>query len=143
MARTQQELIDILNNTQDFEDEDKGYQRYKRREAFEAFLFSSDGLEFCGCGSQDDSLQAVVNVLEYCALDATQDRSDTLFTFFGVWYVHEDALLQILFYLLDNKGFIHHSDEDEVNESELTTAGRLLLPMLREYLSAPAEPSYF
>lgn len=134
MEDIQQKIIDRLNESQDFESEDKGYQRYMRRELFEAFLYSEYGLEFCGCGNQEASLQAVVNALEFASAVSNVERSSVLMRTFGVQKVTDNALVQVLFYLLTAKGFIEHDDDMDVNDSELTSAGQVFLPMLRDYL---------
>jgi hypothetical protein len=134
MENIQQEIIDRLNETQAFESEEAGYQRYMRRELFEQFLYSAYGLEFCGCGNQEQSLEAVVRALEFAATVSNKDRSLVLMKAFGVEKVSDDALVQVLFYLLTAKGFIEHDDEDSVNDSELTEAGSVFLPMLKNYV---------
>lgn len=130
----QQLIVEMLHETQNFEHEDEGYQRYKRREAFEYFLYSEQGLEFCSCGPEEAGLEEVVKVLEYCAQNALQSRRAYLLSAFGVSETSHNPLVQILFYFLTSKGFIGHGDEADVNDSELTPLGRVLLPMLREYI---------
>lgn len=134
MENIQQKIIDRLNETQAFESDEEGYQRYMRRELFEGFLYSEYGLEFCGCGNQEASLQAAVNVLDFAAAVSNEERSRVLMRSFGVGKVSDNALVQVLFYLLATKGFIEHDDEWSVNESELTGAGEVFLPMLKDYL---------
>ena len=131
---TQQRIIDRLNAAQAFVDEDEGYQNYMRRELFEAFLYGEYGLDFCGCGNQEASLFAVVKALEFAATLSDERRVLVLMKAFGVKKVSENALVQVLFYLLTVKGFIDHADEKSIDDSEVTKAGAAFLPMLKEYL---------
>lgn len=134
MENIQQKIIDKLNETQDFESEEEGYQRYMRRELFEGFLYGEYGLDFCGCGNPEQSLEAVVRALEFAATVSNKDRSHVLMKAFGVAKASDGALVQILFYLLTAKGFIEHDDEGSINDSELTEAGEVFLPLLKNYL---------
>lgn len=134
MEDIQQKIIDQLNDTQAFEHDDEGYQRYMRRERFEGFLYGEYGLDFCGCGNQEASLQAAVTALEFASTVSNKERSRVLMRAFGVEKVSDNALVQVLFYLLTAKGFMEHDDDREVNDSELTSAGKVFLPMLKDYL---------
>ena len=134
MKNLQQEIITRLNAAQSFADDDEGYQRYMRRELFEGFLYGEYGLDFCGCGNQEASLWAVVNALEMASMVSAAERSHALMKAFGVIAVSDDALVQVLFYLLTVKGFMDHPDEGSVDDSELTPAGHVFLPMLKKYL---------
>lgn len=131
----QQKIIDRLTEIAAFVDDDEGYQRYMRRELFEGFLYSEYGLEFCGCGNQEESLFAVVKALEFASVAIKdKDRAHVLMQSFGVEKVSDNALVQVLFYLLTVKGFVDHGDDSCINESELTEAGKVFLPMLKDYL---------
>jgi hypothetical protein len=134
MENIQQQIIARLNESQTYESDEEGYQRYMRRELFEGFLYSEYGLDFCGCGNQEASLQEVVKALEFASVTSNKDRSQVLMQAFGVKKVSDNALVQVLFYLLTAKGFIYHDDYAEINDSELTQAGEVFLPMLRQYL---------
>lgn len=135
MGNIQQKIIDRLNETQAFESDEEGYQRYMCRELFEGFLYSEDGLAFCDCGRQEESLQAVVDALEFASMVPSDDRSYVLMRSFGVGKVSDNALVQVLFYLLTAKGFIDHDDEACINDSVLTEAGAIFLPLLKNYLT--------
>lgn len=134
MENIQQKIIGKLNETQAFVSDDEGYQRYMRRELFEGFLYGEYGLDFCGCGNQERSLEAVVRALEFAATVSNEDRSYVLVRTYGIRKVSDNALVQILFYLLTAKGFIEHDDEGCINDSELTEAGAVFLPLLKNYL---------
>jgi hypothetical protein len=131
----QKRLVEALKATQSFVGREPFATYYQRREAFESFLYGPDGLPNCGCGNPDDTLQAFMEALDYCALKDNDERKALLKEKFGVEYVTDDRLVQLLFYVLDNKEYIAH--EYSIGGSYLTDAGKALRAILTMYLNEP------
>lgn len=131
----QKRLVEALKETQSYTEPDPFATYYGRREAFESFLYGPDGLPNCGCGSPDDTLQAFVEALDYCALKDKDERYAYLQEKFGVDYVTRDRLVQLVFYVLDDKGFIEH--EYSIGGSYLTDAGKVLHAIFKMYFNEP------
>jgi hypothetical protein len=132
----QKRLVNALRETQSFKNDDPFRTYYKRQEAFESFLYSSDGLPNCGCGNPDDTLLAFMEALDYCALRDSDERKAFLLEKFGVEYVTDDRLVQLLFYVLDDKGYIEHNFS--INGCFLSDAGKALRAILTMHLNEPS-----
>jgi hypothetical protein len=131
----QARLVELLKITQSLTGRHEFATYYSRREAFESFLYGPDGLPNCGCGDPDDTLQAFLEALDYCALKDNDERTALLKEKFGVENVTEDRLVQLVFYVLDNKGFIEHNYS--IGGSYLTDAGKALRAILTMYFNEP------
>lgn len=131
----QKRLIEELKATQSHLVAEPFAMYFERREAFETFLHDPDGIPNCGCGESDSTLQAVLDALDYCALKDSDVRQTFLKEKFGVDYVSNNRLVQLLFYVLDDKAFIEHNFT--INGSYLTDAGKALRAILTMYLNEP------
>lgn len=132
----QKRLVEALKTTQSYADpEDPFHAYFERREAFESFLYGPDGLPNCGCGNPEETLKAFVDALGYCALKDNDEREAHLQEKFGVGYVTDDRLVQLVFYVLDNKSFIEHNFS--IGGSYLTDAGKVLRAIFEMYFNEP------
>lgn len=131
----QKRLVDVLKATQSFKDNDPFNTQYERRTAFESFLSSPDSIPNCGCGDPDETLVKVLDALNLCAIKGTEQRKDFTQEKFGVDYVTNDGLVQLLFYVLDDKEFIQHGGG--VGYSWLSDAGKVFRALLNQYLNEP------
>lgn len=131
----QKRLVEVLKTTQSYVDSDPFVTFYERRDAFESFLYGPDGLPNCGCGNPDDTLQAFVEAMNYCALKDNDERKAYLQEKFGAEYVSDDRLVQLVFYVLDNKSYIEHNYT--IGGSYLTSAGKVLLAIFKMYFNEP------
>ena len=131
----QKRLVEELKETQSYKVAEPFSTYYARREAFESFLYGPNGLPNCGCGSPDDTLMAFMEALDFCALKDNDERAAFLQEKFGVKYVTEDRLVQLLFYVLDDKEFIEHNYS--IGGSYLTDAGKVFRAILTMYLNEP------
>lgn len=131
----QKRLVEVLKETQSYVDADPFRTYYQRREAFESFLHGPDGLPNCGCGDPDDTLQAFVEALDYCSLKDNDERTAYLQKKFGVDYVSDNRLVQLVFYVLDDKEFITHNYS--INGSYLTDAGKVFHAIFKMYFNEP------
>lgn len=118
----QKRLVEALKATQSYTASDPFATYYGRREAFEDFLYGPDGLPNCGCGDPDNTLQAFVEALDFCSLKDNDERTAYLQEKFGVEHVSSDRLVQLLFYVLDDKAYIEHNYS--IDGSSLTDAGK-------------------
>lgn len=131
----QKRLVEELKATQSHLAADPFATYYGRREAFETFLCGPDGLPNCGCGDPDETLKAFVEALDYCALKDNDERAAYLQEKFGVEYVTSDRLVQLLFYVLDDKSYIEHNYS--IGGSYLTDAGKVLHAIFKMYFNEP------
>ena len=131
----QARLVEALKATQSYTAADPFATYYGRREEFESFLYGPDGLPNCGCGDPDDTLQAFVEALDFCSLKDNDERRAYLQEKFGVEYVSSDRLVQLLFYVLDDKGYIEHNYS--IDGSYLTDAGKVLHAIFKMYFNEP------
>lgn len=131
----QNQLVDIMKATQSFKDTDPFNTNYERRTAFEDFLSGPDSIPNCGCGDPDETLIKVLDALNLCAIKGTEEREIFTKEKFGVHHVTNDGLVQLLFYVLDDKGFIQHGGG--VGYSWLSDAGKVFRALLNQYLNEP------
>jgi hypothetical protein len=132
----QKRLVEALKETQSYADSEDPFRAYfGRREAFESFLYGPDGFPNCGCGDPEDTLKAFVDALDYCALKDNDEREAHLQEKFGVDYVSNDRLVQLVFYVLDDKAFIEHNFS--IGGSYLTDAGKVLRAIFEMYFNEP------
>lgn len=132
----QKRIVEALKETQSYADpEDPFRTYYVRREAFESFLYGPDGFPNCGCGDPEETLKAFVDALDYCALKDNDGRKAHLQDKFGVDYVSSDRLVQLVFYVLDDKAFIEHNFT--IGGSYLTDAGKALRAIFDMYFNEP------
>lgn len=132
----QKRIVDLLKETQSYKEADPFSTYHRRKEEFEMFLDGPDGLPNCGCGSPEETAQAFMEALDYCALKDQDERHAFLMDKFGVEYITDDRLVQLLFYVLDNKGYIEHNFS--INGSFLSDAGKALRAVLTMYLNEPS-----
>jgi hypothetical protein len=131
----QNRLVDIMKATQSFKDTDPFTTNYERRNAFEDFMSGPDSIPNCGCGDPNETLIKVLDALNLCALKGTEERKTFTQEKFGVDYVTSDGLVQLLFYVLDDKEFIQHGGG--VGYSWLSDAGKVFRALLDQYLNEP------
>lgn len=134
-AENQKRLIEVMKGTQSFKNADPFDTHYERRAAVEAFLLGPDGVPNCGCGDPDRTLFKVLDALNLCTIDGLEERKTFTQEKFGVDYVTDDGLVQLLFYVLDDREFIQHGGG--VGYSWLTDAGRVFRALLSMYLNEP------
>lgn len=132
-AEAQEELVQKLIATQSYKDNNPFSTYYKRREDFEEFLFSSECLPCCGCGNPEATIKKALDALTYCSLNGLDERTSFLQEKFGVDYVSNDGLVQLLFYVLDDNGYIEHGGS--VNGSWLTDAGKILKALMENHFN--------
>jgi hypothetical protein len=130
----QKRLVDVMKATQSFKNDDPFDTNYERRTAFESFLLGPDSIPNCGCGDPDQTLIKVLDALDSC-VKVSEERRLFMREKFGVNYVSDDGLVQLLFYILDDKGFIRHGGG--VSSSWLSDAGKVFRALLNQYLNEP------
>lgn len=140
-AENQKRLVEELKATQSFKNDDPFDTHYERKAAFEVFLLGPDSIPNCGCGEPDSTLFKVLDALNLCALEGTEARKTFTQEKFGVDYVSDDGLVQLLFYVLDDKGFIQHGGG--VGYSWLTDAGKVFRALLNLHLNEPDAEQQF
>lgn len=131
----QNRLIELMKETQSFKSDDPFDTHYERRMATEEFLYGPESIPNCGCGSPEKTLQNALDALDYAALDGLSERTAFLQDKFGVGYTSDDGLVQLLFYVLTEKGYIQHGGG--VNGSWLTDAGKIFRALLDYHLNEP------
>lgn len=131
----QNRLIDIMTATQSFKDTDPFNTHYERRTAFEDFLSGPDSIPNCGCGDPSETLIKVLDALNLCAIKGIEERKTFTQEKFGLDYVTNDGLVQLLFYVLDEKEFIQHGGG--VGYSWLSDSGKVFRALLDQYLNEP------
>lgn len=131
----QDRLIELMKETQSYKTDDPWDTSYERRRAVEDFLYGPDSITNCGCGSPEKTLQIVLDALDYCALEGLPERTAFLQEKFGVEYVSDNGLVQLLFYVLTDKDFTQHGGS--VNGSWLTDAGKVFRALLNLHLNEP------
>ena len=134
-SENQKRLIDLLIATQSYKGDDPFDTHYERRTSFEDFLYGPDSVTNCGCGKPDKTLLLVMDALNLCAIDGTEERKIFTQEKFAVDYVTDNGLVQLLFYVLHDKEFIAHGGS--VGYSWLTDAGKVFRVLLDQYLNEP------
>lgn len=76
-----------------------------------------------------------MEALDYCALKDNDERDAYLQEKFGVEHVSGDRLVQLVFYVLDDKGYIEH--DFSIGGSYLTDAGKVLHAIFKMYFNEP------
>ena len=132
----QKEIVAQLIATTTYEEHDPFRTYQKRDDDFASFLAGPLGLPGCGCGKPENTLLSFLNALEYCALTDQKKRSTYLKRKFGVAHVSDNSLVQLLFYVLDEKHFIEH--DFSLNGSTLSDAGKVLRVLLKRHLGMNA-----
>lgn len=132
-AENQKKLVDLLIATQSFKNDDPFDTYHERRASFEVFLYSSDSVTNCGCGNPDKTFLLVMDALNLCAIDGLEERKAFTQERFGVDYVTDNGLVQLLFYVLSDKEFIQHGGG--VGYSWLTDAGKVFRALLNQHLN--------
>ena len=132
-AENQKRLVDLLVATQSFKNDDPFDTYHERRASFEVFLYSSDSVTNCGCGNPDKTLLLVMDALNLCAISGLEERKAFTQERFGVDYVTDNGLVQLLFYVLSDKEFIQHGGG--VGYSWLTDAGKAFRVLLNQHLN--------
>lgn len=122
-----------MKETQSFKNDDPFDTYFHRRMAVEDFLFEPQSLPNCGCGNPEKTLQSALDALDYCALDGLPERTAFLKEKFGAEYASDDGLVQLLFYVLTEQGYIQHGGS--VNGSWLTDAGKIFRALLDFHLN--------
>lgn len=140
-AENQKRLVEILKETQSYKSDDPFDTHYERKAAFEVFLLGPDSIPNCGCGEPDNTLLKVLDALNLCALKGTEERKAFTREKFDVEYVSDDGLVQLLFYVLDDKQFIQHGGG--VGYSWLTDAGKVFRALLNLHLNEPDAEQQF
>lgn len=134
-AENQTRLVEILKATQSYKSNDPFDTLYERRAAFEAFLLGTDSIPNCGCGDPDSTFRLVLDALNLCTIEGTEERKAYTQEKFGMDYVTNNGLVQLLFYVLDDKEFIEHGGG--VGYSWLTDAGKVFRALLHLHLNEP------
>ena len=134
-AENQKRLIEVMKATQFFKSDDPFYTNQERRTEVESFLLSPDGVPNCGCGDPDSTFRVVLDALNLCAIKGTEERKTYTQEKFGVDYVTNDGLVQLLFYVLEEKAFIQHGGG--VGYSWLSDAGKVFRALLHLHLNEP------
>jgi hypothetical protein len=134
-TENQKRLVETLKSTWSYKSDDPFDTYYERRTALESFLLSPDSTTNCGCGNPDETLKFVLTALDYCALDELDERKGFLQEKLGVEYVSDNGLVQLLFYVLNDKGYTQHGGG--INGSWLTDAGKVFRALLKMYFNEP------
>jgi hypothetical protein len=134
-AENQAQLIELMKATQSFKDDDPFDTHFERKAAVEEFLHSSVSIPNCGCGDPELTWQTALDALDFCAVKGLDERKAFLKEKFGVEYVSDAGLVQLLFYVLSDKAFIEHGGS--VNGSWLTDAGKAFRALLHLHLNEP------
>jgi hypothetical protein len=134
-AENKKRLVDLLIATQSFKNDDPFDTYHERRASFEVFLYSSDSVTNCGCGNPDKTFLLVMDALNLCAIDGLEERKIFTQEKFGVDYVTDNGLVQLLFYVLHDKGFIQHGGS--VGYSWLADAGKVFRALLDLFVNEP------
>lgn len=134
-TENQKRLVEVLKATQSFKNDDPFDTYYERNASFEAFTLGPEGIPNCGCGDPDKTLRVVLDALDLCAINGFSERATFIKEKFGVEYVSDNGLVQLLFYVLDEARFIQHGGG--VGWSWLTDAGKVFRALLNQYLNEP------
>lgn len=127
----QRQLVKELKEIQNVDGRNEFSDNAQIRDNFE--LFMNNAVPVCGCGDPDKSLAAILSALDICALRDFTKRDALMKEIFNVESVYQDGLVQLLFGVLDDKGFIEHGGG--INSSWLTDAGKIFREMLRLHLT--------